>query len=207
MIEHVARADFTVRAFHLSAESDDVRLMRGMRIVDVDAMLAFVRRSHLHDDPNSYIRRPFERKPLDQRASRYSDGTWGVYYAAPEVETTKAEIGHHARGWVRDLGYPVFYRKVEAEFAGNVKDLRDQVAALPCLMAEPPDGYTQCNLIAAEAKAEGLGALRVPAVRRPGSECLPVFVQDSLRNATLGQWFRFEVDAAGAVQITDHRVP
>ena len=205
MIEHLQRSRFTARTHHLASLASDEATLRGMGVDDPTAMIEFVKAARRGDDPNGYLDRPFQSKPQFPYQTRFSDGIASVFYSAIELETSKAEVAYHAPVRILSAGHPVFYREVQANFTGETKDLRGELATLPYLIANREDGgYDQCNKIASEARTEGLDALLTPSARRAGADCLPVFVRVTLSNPVAGQWLMFSLDAAtGAVQVTE----
>ena len=169
-------------------------------------MVGFLRDAGLSDDPIRFLEGPFVPKPQFGPQSRFSDGTFPVYYSALDFETTRAEMRHHSALRVL-LGSPeknrlVFYREVRCLFDGRAKDLRPQLGRLPCLIAEQAvGGYDECNIIAGEARASGLDGLLTPSARHQEGTCLPVFERDSLSDPALGNWMVFRVGGSG--EITD----
>jgi len=45
---------------------------------------------------------------LNPRGSRFSDGSWGVYYAASSLDTAVAEVGFHCARFMTETQQPRF---------------------------------------------------------------------------------------------------
>lgn len=128
---------------------------------------------------------PFKPKRKLRRRTRYSDGTFPVFYSSLEPETAEAEVGH----WLPAvMGRPktvrtMYYRRLECTFSGREKDLRTKVPEWPDLVHEAD--YTFCNRIGAEAHELKLDGLLVPSARSAGAN-LPVFRREAISDAELG---------------------
>ena len=124
---------------------------------------------------------PFKVKSrLKRAATRFSDGTFGVFYSTLEVETASAEVEHWLPGRFeaphtskRTLHYALY----SCDFAGTAKDLRPSEKQFPNLTS---DDYQFCQKLGAEAKSAGLGAFLAPSARRAGGTNLPVFDRNAL---------------------------
>lgn len=115
------------------------------------------------------------------RATRFSDGSFPVFYCSLEAATAEAEIRH----WLpRIIGQPdthrtMWYYRFACDFNGTVKDLRHKRADWPTLTH---DDYGFCNQLGKEAVAEGLDGLLAPSARRAGGTNLPVFRRGAIDN-------------------------
>lgn len=115
--------------------------------------------------------------------TRYSDGSFAVFYGALEEETAIAEVRHHFT--IRFAGKPVgervtWYHRFVCDFTGLVKDLRPKRKAWPDLTHGTD--YGLCNRIGAEAKEKSLDGLLAPSARCDGTN-IPVFERSALSNA------------------------
>src|SRR6185312_5570422 len=75
----------------------------------------------------SYVMASFTH--INRRGSRFSDGTFGVYYAAAELETAIAETVHHFEAFARDSGDPARMEDMRV-LVGMVGEDFEDVAAL-----------------------------------------------------------------------------
>lgn len=123
----------------------------------------------------SYVMASFTH--LNPNGSRFSDGTFGVYYAASELATAIAETIFHFEQFARDSGDPlrmeemrVLVGAVAAEFedvAGLPEPLRSQIL--------DPSSYAASRAYARELREAGADGVVYPSVRRTGGECLGAF--------------------------------
>ena len=115
--------------------------------------------------------------------SRFSDGTFGVFYGARELDTAIAETVYHRERFMRatrqgrmELDMRVYL----TDLAGDLHDLRDRPAAFA-------DVYHLFDYAAGQRLAAGLlaaGAAGVvdASLRRPGGECAAVLRAELLSN-------------------------
>lgn len=117
---------------------------------------------------------------LNRQGSRFSDGSWGVYYAADSLATAVAEVGHHCARFMAETRQPpidVDYRVYLAETVQPVHDLRGPAF----LAAHDPERYAASALLARQARAAGAWGLLYRSVRLAGGECLALFKPRALR--------------------------
>lgn len=116
----------------------------------------------------SYVMASFTH--LNRRGSRFTDGTFGVYYAAAELETAIAETIHHFEVFARDSAGPVRMEDMRVLVGTAAEDFED-VAVL----AEPqrgqildPDNYAASQAYARALRDDGATGVVYPSVRRSG---------------------------------------
>lgn len=120
------------------------------------------------------------------QTSRFSDGSFGVWYGSESVETTVYESTYHwYRGLLSDAGFEqmavVSERKVYW-VASNAAllDFRQVVAQEPDLLH--PSDYTFCQTVGSRIHREGHPGLLTQSVRRPAGENLAIFNPAVLSN-------------------------
>ncbi len=123
----------------------------------------------------SYVMASFTH--LNPKGSRFSDGTFGVYYAASELETAIAETIFHFEEFARDSGDPMRTEDMRVLVGGVAAEFED-VAAL----AEPrrsqildPSSYAISRAYARDLRDAGANGVVYPSVRRGGGECIGAF--------------------------------
>ncbi|MFO7854236.1 MAG: RES family NAD+ phosphorylase [Paracoccaceae bacterium] len=144
------------------------------------------------------------------RTSRFSDGSYGVYYAGESIETALHEHGFHmGRFYAATSENPGWLGEVR-ELVGSVDaeliDLRDDEAR--DLLDPDPAKYPVAQEFARKAREEGADGLVYPSVRRPGGECIGTFWPDVVSPARQGEHYRYHWDGARidyARQITGAR--
>lgn len=121
---------------------------------------------------------------LNPEGSRFSDGTFGVLYAANSLETAIAETTYHRERFMRateqarmDLDMRVYV----ADLAGELHDLRGQPEAFS--FAYHSDDYGPAQQLALSLRKAASNGIAYDSVRRPGEECVAIFRPPLLSNA------------------------
>ena len=123
------------------------------------------------------------------QASRFSDGSYGVWYGSESVETTVYESAWHwHRGLLADAGFEretvVAERKVySVACSAALLDFRQVTAKHPDLLHPTDYGYAQ--MAGARIHREGHPGLLIQSVRRSGGENVAVFNPGVLSNPRL----------------------
>ncbi len=123
----------------------------------------------------SYVMAAFTH--LNPKGSRFSDGSFGVYYAAAALETAIAETVFHFEAFARDSADPprsedfrVLVGAVTAEF--------EDVANLPAAQRASildSESYIASQAYAKEIRAAGRNGVAYPSVRHAGGQCVGAF--------------------------------
>lgn len=123
----------------------------------------------------SYVMAAFTH--LNPNGSRFSDGSFGVYYAAVALETAVAETVFHFEAFARDSGDPPRsedFRMLVGPVAADFED----VAALPDAARHAildRDSYAASQTYARQLRAAGANGVAYPSVRHDGGHCLGAF--------------------------------
>ncbi|APU30345.1 hypothetical protein UYA_11615 [Ectopseudomonas alcaliphila JAB1] len=119
----------------------------------------------------SYATAPFTH--VNPAGSRFSNGTFGVFYLADRMDTAIAEVRHHQeRYWsnVPELNYERFvFRGLTASFSDS--GMRDATAMPLSDAIYAPNDYAHSNQLGSELKREGCMGLRYHSVRSTGNIC------------------------------------
>ena len=133
--------------------------------------------------PEELCDAPFRSKRRLKRKTRYSDGSYLVFYSALDPTTAEVEVAH----WFRKsfAGRPqgqrsAYYQCFTCLFEGKEKDLRGKQSEWPDLVHD--SDYTFCNRIGAEAVRLELDGLVVPSARQKNGSNLPVFKRSAIRD-------------------------
>ena len=127
---------------------------------------------------------PFQPKPRLRRRTRFSDGSFPVFYSSLDAATGEAEI----RYWFPRYGAKpqiprtAYYQGFTCTFDGVEKDLRPKTQEWPDLVHD--SDYKFCNQIGAEAKRSEIDGLVTWSVRHQGVN-LPVFTRQAVSDARL----------------------
>lgn len=114
---------------------------------------------------------------VNPNGSRFSDGSYGVYYAANALETAIAETVFHFESFARDSSDPPRSENMSV-VVGQVSESFEDVAALPeSQRSEILDlnSYVAAQAYARKLRDEDLMGVVYPSVRRLGGECIGAF--------------------------------
>lgn len=113
---------------------------------------------------------------LNREGSRFSDGSYGVYYAAKDMETAIAETAFHRARFLARTAEPageIDMRTYLADLKSDFFELRGYGRRKPHLM--DPDSYAASQVFAGRKRAEGVNGIVFDSVRREGGQCVAVF--------------------------------
>jgi hypothetical protein len=123
----------------------------------------------------SWVMAPFVHcSPL--RPGRFSDGSYGLYYAGDSTEVALAEtIHHHTRTMLATAEDPGLTSQFRA-LIGSVDAELEDAGGRPDLL--DPDDYTASQVFGAQRRAAGAAGLVWPSVRHTGGQCIAAFWPD-----------------------------
>jgi hypothetical protein len=138
---------------------------------------------------------------LNPEGSRFSDGTYGVYYAAPTIDTAIAETRYHREKFLARTNedpIEVDMRTYLADLDANLHDIRGR--------EDLPDVYHSNNYAAGQALGRELKAfnsfgIAYDSVRHAGGECVGVFRPRVLSNCIQGPHFCYVWDGSRIVAV------
>jgi hypothetical protein len=114
---------------------------------------------------------------LNPKGSRFSDGSFGVYYAAAALETAIVETVFHFEVFARDSADPPRSEDFRV-LAGAVTAEFEDVAALPAAQRVgilDPAAYVASQAYGNEVRAAGVNGVAYPSVRHEGGQCIGAF--------------------------------
>ena len=121
---------------------------------------------------------------LHSSGSRFSDGTYGVFYAANNLDTVVAETRHHRERFMRateQSRMELDMRAYLVDLVGELHDLRGQRAAEPLVYHR--DDYGAGQHLGRRLRQAGSNGVVYDSVRWDGGECAAVFRPPLLSNA------------------------
>jgi len=156
-------------------------------------------------DPADYVGGPgstFVMAPFAYpRASRFTDGSFGVYYAGDLIDTAIAEHKYHRAAFLGDTSEPpgVFdHRVIEAAVEGQLEDVAREPNA--AVLLDPAD-YRISRAYGAVLHAARADGLMWPSVRRRGGTCIGVFKPRLIRNARSAYYLGYRWDGASVYDV------
>jgi RES domain len=123
----------------------------------------------------SYVMAAFTH--VNPKGSRFSAGSFGVYYAAAELEAAIAETVFHFEAFARDSADPPRNEEFRV-LVGVVAEVFEDVSSLPATQQAAildPNSYAVSQTYANELRATGANGVAYPSVRHAGGQCIGVF--------------------------------
>lgn len=130
--------------------------------------------------------------------SRFNGPDLGAWYAAADLRTAVAEVGHHLRREViasrrRELRRT--YRAYSARLIGDYLDIRGETTARPDLYA--PDSYVASQAFGEAARKAGENGLLFASVRLAGGENVAAYRPRNVLDVVQTDHFEIVVQATG----------
>jgi hypothetical protein len=113
---------------------------------------------------------------LNPEGSRFSDGTYGVYYAGESFDTALAEVAHHRAVFLARTSEPpmeIDLRTYVARIGGRLHDIRGAQRQFADAYAK--DDYAASQALGRRLRAEGSAGIVYDSVRRQGGQCVAAF--------------------------------
>ena len=136
---------------------------------------------------------------LNPEGSRFSDGSWGVFYAARSVATAVEETVHHRQRFLAATAEPaceLSMRCYRTSLDSRLHDLRGGWT-----VAHDPDSYVASIALARALRAADSNGLVYDSVRHRGGECLAAFFPDVVAPCVQAQHLIYRWDGARIAQV------
>lgn len=133
--------------------------------------------------------------------SRFTDGQYGVYYAARTLPTAIAETKFHRARFLAATNQPDQEITMRV-YSGSVKESLHDVTGENFNHLFEPDNYSLSQQFGSQLRKEGSNGIFYPSVRDPKGQCIGVFRAKALRIPRQRFHLRY-VYAAASRTITD----
>jgi hypothetical protein len=113
---------------------------------------------------------------VNREGSRFSDGTYGVYYAAKDLDTAIAESAHHRGRFLARTSEPaceIDMRAYLADIRADLVDLRGPGRKKVDLMS--PDSYVESSRYGRAQRDKGVNGILYDSVRHRDGACVAIF--------------------------------
>ena len=113
---------------------------------------------------------------LNPDGSRFSDGSYGMFYAAREQRTAIRETQHHLGRFLaatHEAAMHLQMRLYHVAIDARLHDLRGDAAALQAV--HDPDHYGAARALGSALRAAGSAGVAYRSVRDAGGECVGLF--------------------------------
>jgi hypothetical protein len=134
---------------------------------------------------------------LNPNGSRFSDGTYGVFYCARSRRTAIHETRYHSALFLADTKQPPLRQQMRlysVQAKGDVLDLRNgqlELAELDRAILSATH-YAAGQALGQAARAAGAPGIAYPSVRDEGGECLAAFRTTLLRDCHHAAYLEYE---------------
>ncbi len=183
--------------FDRVADADDldavlaIESMTNARIRDEIGELSLVPRNERQVGPGTTpIMASFTH--INPEGSRFSDGTFGVYYAAKQIETAIAETQYHREKFLQRTQEPAMeidMRSYASDIDCTLHDIRGFQSRSPALY--DLISYAHSQALASNLKAQQSNGLVYDSVRHQGGECVGIFKANIPQRVVQGSHYCF----------------
>ena len=138
---------------------------------------------------------------LNPEGSRFSDGTWGVFYAAHSVATAVEETVHHRERFLaatRESACDVQMRCYRTRIDSRLHDIRGGWK-----QEHDADVYTASVKLARTLREAGSNGIVYDSVRHKGGECLAAFQPDVVAPCVQAQHLIYRWDGTRIAQVLE----
>ena len=145
---------------------------------------------------------------LNPDGSRFSDGSYGVYYAAQTLDTAIAEVSHHRAVFLARTEEPaidVDLRLIAAPVDADLHDLRELGPAGAGLL--DPSFYAKPQALGRRLREGGSAGVLYPSVRHAGGFCVGIFRPRALGRARVGAHIALHWDGQRITHWYEKRSP
>jgi hypothetical protein len=143
---------------------------------------------------------------LPPYGSRFTDGSFGVFYAGRTLDTAIAETKHHREAFLRATSEPrieldmrVYAVDLDAVLH-DIRGMRDTMLGI-----YDPDSYAASQALAIEIRNTGSSGLAYDSVRKPGGECVAIFKPRVLLNCRQERHLTYVWDGSSISTIYEKR--
>lgn len=133
---------------------------------------------------------------LNPEGSRFSDGTYGVYYAGRSIDTAIAEARHKREQFLartNEAPIEIDMRTYLADLDGELHDIRSRTDLMDVY---DQNSYAAGQALARELKGINSYGITYDSVRDPGKECVGVFRPIILMNCIQGPHYCYVWDGS-----------
>jgi hypothetical protein len=139
---------------------------------------------------------------INPDGARFTDGTFGAYYCARELETGVTETRYHRERFLAATAEPaqeIDMRVYAAEFDTDLTDLRGRQSHCPDLYQT--DDYSASQSYARTLREQGSNGIAYSSVRHAGGECAALFRPRLLSDCRQERHLAYVWDGTAIVEI------
>ena len=143
---------------------------------------------------------------LNPDGNRFTDGTYGVFYASLTIETAIAETSYHRVRFLQATDEPaqeLDMRVYSVDLKAELHDIRGMRESHPAFYH--PTSYAMSQKLAGRLRAEGSDGIVYQSVRDEGGECVGVFRPRLLTNCRQERHLCYVWDGAAIAMIYEKK--
>ena len=140
---------------------------------------------------------------LDPEGSRFSDGSFGVFYASHTLETAIRETVFHRERFLsrtREPAMQLQMRSYHTRISCMLHDLRGGHPGM-----HRPDDYSASQRLAVRLRAANSNGIVYDSVRHPGGHCAAVFWPDKVGPCRVAKHYAYVWDGAAIRDVLELR--
>lgn len=152
----------------------------------------------------SVIMAPFTH--LDPAGTRFTDGTFGAFYAAASLATSIAETSYHRELFLRatrEGPLELDMRSYLADVGAQFHDIRGQRARMGDIY--DPDSYVSSQMLGRQLRLKGSNGVVYDSVRHAGGQCVAIYRPRLVQNLRQGAHLRYVWDGARITRVYELR--
>ena len=138
---------------------------------------------------------------LNPEGSRFSDGTWGVFYAAHSVATAVEETVYHRERFLAATNEPACEIQMRCYRTRVDSKLHDIRGGWP--QAHDPGSYVASVALARRLRDAGSNGIVFDSARHAGGECVAAFHPDVVAPCVQAQHLVYRWDGARIAQVLE----
>ena len=146
----------------------------------------------LTGDGASWVMGAFTHASTD-RPSRFTDGSFGVYYAGKDLETALREHSYHLGRFFKNTkeasGWKSEVRELVGSIDAELTDVRGD--GTETLLDPLPENYGPAQRFAASLRDQGSDGIVYPSLRHEDGECIAAFWPDVVMPPKQGDHYRY----------------
>lgn len=141
----------------------------------------------------SYVMAPFVHCST-ARPGRFTDGSYGIYYAGESEDVALAETIHHHQLFMRATAQAPGWTSDFRVLVGSIDQVLDDVNAVPDVLN--PDDYTPSQVEGRALRSKGSNGLLWNSVRMSDQCCIGVFWPDVIPIPVQGRHYAYHWDGS-----------
>lgn len=141
---------------------------------------------------------------LNTEGSRFTDGSYGVYYAAKMIDTAIAETAFHKTRFLSATNEPAIeidMRSYSSNINADYHDVRGMQSEYPDIYNPSPSHYSAAQAFAKKLRDKGSNGIVYDSLRHQGGRCVAIFKPNVLSPVKQGRHYCYVWDGQAIASI------